>query len=67
MEWMEFQREGRNDSLKMGFEEYLKKGKTKKCNKTKGQLPLAPQQDAPKADIMEERDRAISVDKNNRN
>ena len=63
---MDFQdREGRNDSPKMGFEEHLKKGKTKKRKKPKGQPPLAPQQDAPGADILKEIDRAISEDNNN--
>ena len=60
---MEFQdREGRNDSLKLEFEKYLKKEKRKK---TKGQRPLAPQMDAPEADILEEIDKAISEDNNN--
>ena len=36
---MEFQdREGRNDSLKLGFEEYLKKDKTKKQKASLGGL-----------------------------
>ena len=61
---MDFQdREGRNESLKMGFEEYLKKGKTKRTQK--GQPPLAPQQDAQDPDILEEMDRALSEDNNN--
>lgn len=34
-------KEGRNDSLKLGFEEYLKKEKRKRREKTSGQLPLA--------------------------
>ena len=58
---MEFQdRGGRNDCLKLEFEEYLKKRK-----KSKGQPPLAPQLDAPEADILEEIDRAISENNNN--
>ena len=51
---MKFQdREGRNDSLKLEFENYLKKEKTKEHKKTKGQPPLASQLDAPEADILE--------------
>ena len=40
LEWKD--RDGRNDSSKMGSEEYLKKGKTEKRKKTKDQPPLAP-------------------------
>ena len=57
-------RKGSNDSLKMGFEKYLEKGKIKKRKRTKGQPPLASKQDAPEADILEEVDRAISADDN---
>ena len=63
---MEFQdREGRNDSLKLEFENYLKREKTKKRKKTKGLPPLAPQLHAPEADILEEIDRAISENNDN--
>ena len=57
-------REGRNDSLKLKLEKHLKKEK-KKRRKTIGQPLLAPQRDAPEADILEEIDRAISEDDNN--
>ena len=40
--------------MKLEVEEYLKKEKTKKRKRTKRQLPLDPQQDAPEADILEE-------------
>ena len=63
---MEFQdREGRNDSLKLEFENYLKREKTKKRKKTKGQPPLVPQLDAPEADILEIIDSAISENSTN--
>ena len=43
---MELQnREGRNNSIKLEFEEYLRK-ETKTRKKTKGQPPLPLQQDA---------------------
>ena len=42
---------------------YLKKWKTKKREKSKGQLPQDPLQDAPEADVLEEIERAISEDK----
>ena len=52
---MEFQdREGRNDSLKLEFQEYLKTEKTKQRKKSKGQPPQAPKLDEPEADILEE-------------
>ena len=52
---MEFQeREGRNDSLKLEFEEYLKKKKAKKRKNPRGQPPLAPQLHAPEADTLED-------------
>ena len=58
---MEFQdREGRNDSLKLEFENYLKREKMKKRKKTKGQPPLAPQLGAPEAELLEIIDSAIS-------
>ena len=61
---MEFQdKEGRNDRLKMRFEENLKNGKTKKRKKTKGQPPLAQEQDAPEAKVLEEIDRATQMTK----
>ena len=63
---MEFQdREGRNNSLKLEFEEYLKKEKAKKRKKSRGQPPLAPQLEAPEADTLEEIDRSISEISNN--
>ena len=50
---MEFQnREGRNDSLKLEFEEYLKRRRIN-AKKSKGQPPLAPRLHAPEADILE--------------
>ena len=59
---MEFQdREGRTDSLKLEFEEYLKKEKAKKRKKSRGQPPLAQQLDAPEADTLEGIDRAIAT------
>ena len=59
---MEFQeREGRNDSLKLGFEEYLRK-EVKRRKKTKGRPPLASQECAAVADFLEEIDRAMSED-----
>ena len=62
---MEFQdRESRSDSLKLEFEEYLKKEKAKKRKKSRGQPPLAPQLEAPEADTLQEIDRAISENNN---
>ena len=60
----EFQREGSNASLKLEFEEYLKKGE-KNRKKAKGQPLLASQQDVSEADILEDIDRAISEDSYN--
>ena len=60
--------EGRKDSLKLEFEEYLKREKNKKRKKTKGQpschlsgpredpgpVPLMPQQHASEVQALEE-------------
>ena len=63
---VEFQdREGRNDSLKLEFQEYLKKEKAKKRKKSRGQPPLAPRLDAPEAETLGEIDSAISENNNN--
>ena len=64
---MELQdREGRNKSRKLKSENYLKREKTKKRNKSKGQPPLAPQLDAPEAELLEIIDSAISENNYNR-
>ena len=52
---MKFQsEEGRTDSLKLKIRGYLKKEAEKRCNKTKGQPPLAPRQHASEADTLRE-------------
>ena len=59
---MEFQSgEGRNDSLKLASEGYLKR-EEKKQRKTKGQPQLVPRQHASGADILKDISRAISED-----
>ena len=63
---LKYHKEGRNDSLKLEFEEYLKKEKKRKCKEIKGQPPLASQQDALEVDVLMETDRALSEDHENK-